>query len=59
MDKISDVLLVNMHFIISSSTVVINYYIYNVYFIPSSLDKTRSMFNNFLHEFKKLEIDIL
>ena len=53
MDQISDVLVGNLHIIISSSTVVINNYIHKVYFIPSSLEKTRSMFNNFLHEFKK------
>ena len=50
LDQISDVLVGNLHIIISSSTVVINN---KVYFIPSSLEKTRSMFNNFLHEFKK------
>ena len=51
--QISDVLVGNLHIIISSSTVIINNYMHKVYFIPSSLEKTRAMFNNFLHEFKK------
>ena len=59
LDQISDVLVGNLHIIISSSTVIINNYMHKVYFIPSSLEKTRSMFNNFLHEFKRWEIDIL
>lgn len=53
LDQISDVLVGNLHIIISSSTVIINNYMHKVYFIPSSLEKTRAMFNNFLHEFKK------
>lgn len=53
LDQISDVLVGNLHIIISSSTIVVNNYMHKVYFIPSSLEKTRSMFNNFLHEFKK------
>lgn len=53
MDQISDVLVGNLHIIISSSTIVVNNFMHKGYLIPSSLEKTRSKFDNFLHEFKK------
>ena len=53
MDQISDVLVGNLHIIISSSTIVVNNFMHKGYLIPSSLEKTRAKFDNFLHEFKK------
>ena len=42
-----------LHVIISSSTIVVNNFMHKGYLIPSSLEKTRAKFDNFLHEFKK------
>lgn len=51
--QIVDIFVGILHVIISSSTIVVNNFMHKGYLIPSSLEKTRAKFDNFLHEFKK------
>ena len=51
--QIVDIFVGNLHVIISSSTIVVNNFMHKGYVIPSTLEKTRAKFDNFLHEFKK------
>lgn len=51
--QIVDIFVGNLHVIISSSTIVVNNFMHKGYVVPSTLEKTRTKFDNFLHEFKK------
>lgn len=49
--QIVDIFVGNLHVIISSSTIVVNNFMHKGYVVPSTLDKTRTLFDNFLNDF--------
>lgn len=50
-NQLADVIVGNLHIIVSSTTVVVNNYRSTGYMIASYLDKTRTLFDNFLNDF--------
>lgn len=50
-NQLADVIIGNLHIIVSSTTVVVNNYRSTGYMIASCLDKTRTLFDNFLNDF--------
>lgn len=51
LDQIAEVIVGNLHIVLSSTTIVVNNFRTTGYLVASYLDRTRAMFDNFLQDF--------